>query len=148
MNPDQFHILLADDDLDDCFFFEEALEEFPLSIRLSIVQNGEKLMQQLHNKSENLPDLLFLDLNMPLKNGFECLGEIKQNDKLKHLPVIIISTSFVNDVVNLLYKKGAQFYIRKPAEFSQLKQAIHQVISKTVKQTISQPTKEEFVLLQ
>lgn len=148
MNPDQFHILLADDDLDDCFFFEEALEEFPLSIRLSIVQNGEKLMQQLHNKSEKLPDLLFLDLNMPLKNGFECLGEIKQNDKLKHLPVIIISTSFVNDVVNLLYKKGAQFYIRKPAEFSQLKQAIHQVISKTVKQTISQPTKEEFVLLQ
>ena len=116
MNPAHFQIILADDDLDDCMFFEEALNEFPLSIHLSIIHNGEKLMQHLLNKSEILPDLLFLDLNMPRKNGFECLAEIKQNEKLKHLPVIIISTSMVKDVVNLLYKNGALYFIRKPGE--------------------------------
>ena len=146
MNPGQFHILLADDDLDDCIFFEEALDEFPLSVRLSIVHNGEKLMEHLVNNSEQLPDLLFLDLNMPRKNGFECLAEIKQNEKLKHLAVIIISTSMVKDVVNLLYKSGAQYFIRKPSEFSQLKNVIHKALAKMVKRTLAQPTKEEFVL--
>ncbi len=146
MNPGQFHILLADDDLDDCIFFEEALDEFPLSIRLSIVHNGEKLMEHLLTTSEQLPDLLFLDLNMPRKNGFECLAEIKQNEKLKHLAVIIISTSMVKDVVNLLYKSGAQYFIRKPAEYSQLKNVIHKALSKMVKRTLAPPTKEEFVL--
>ena len=148
MNPAHFQIILADDDLDDCMFFEEALKEFPLSIRLSIIHDGEKLMQQLNNNSEKLPDLLFLDLNMPRKNGFECLSEIKRNDKLTHLPVIIISTSLVKDVVNLLYKNGTQYFIRKPAEFSQLKQVIHQALSKMVKQKISQPPTEEFILSQ
>ena len=148
MNPAHFQIILADDDLDDCMFFEEALNEFPISIHLSIIHNGEKLMQHLLNNSEQLPDLLFLDLNMPRKNGFECLAEIKQNEKLKHLPVIIISTSMVKDVVNLLYKNGAQYFIRKPGEFSQFKKVIHHSLTKIIRQTPLQPTKEEFVLSQ
>lgn len=69
------YILLADDDLDDCRFFREALEELPFSTSEKIVTNGEDLMQLLTDKDEKLPDVLFLDLNMPRKNGFQCLGE-------------------------------------------------------------------------
>lgn len=148
MNHDQFHIILADDDEDDCVLFADALNEFPLSIRFTIVHNGEQLMEELGKTKEQLPDLLFLDLNMPRKNGFECLAEIKQDEKLKHLPVIILSTSLENDVINLLYKKGAQYYLRKPNEFSKLRKAIHQVLTNVTQASPSQPPKEKFVLSQ
>lgn len=124
------HILLADDDKDDCLLFKDALEELPISAQLTTVHSGEQLMQLL-NKNEQLPDLLFLDLNIPRKNGFACLVEIKQNKKLKQLPVIIYSTSFRKDVVNLLYKNGAQHYIRKPNEFSVIKELIYYAITLT-----------------
>ena len=141
------NILLADDDTDDCIFFKEAVEELLLSAHLTAVNDGEQLMQLLTNETNELPDVLFLDLNMPRKNGFECLSEIKGNQKLNQLPVIIFSTSFEQEVVNLLYKNGAQYFIRKPSEFSQFKKIIHQTfITLIVPQNISQPTRENFVL--
>lgn len=141
-------ILLADDDLDDCLLFKEALEQLPLSFHLVSVHNGEQLMQLLHQEKDQLPDMLFLDLNMPRKNGFKCLSEIKENEKLKQLPVIIYSTSFDQEVVNLLYKNGAQHYIRKPNDFLEIKRVIYQAIAITAKSNILQPTKEEFVISQ
>ena len=139
MSTGHFHIILADDDMDDCMLLENVLNEFPLSIQLSIVHNGEQLMQQLNKNQKHLPDLLFLDLNMPRKNGFECLTEIKKNENLKHLPVIIISTSLEKDIVNLLYKNGAHYFVRKPNDFSQLKKVIHHALSKMIQTKISQP---------
>jgi CheY-like chemotaxis protein len=139
-------LLLADDDKDDCLFFKDALEELPVTANLTTVHDGEQLMQLLTERTGDLPQVLFLDLNMPRKNGFECLSEIKENEKLKQIAVIIFSTSFEQDVVNLLYKKGAQYYIRKPAEFSQLKKVIHQALILATQENILQPTKENFVL--
>ena len=147
MNSTPLSILLADDDMDDCIFFKEAVEELFLSTQLSILHDGEQLMQHLNNETNKLPDVLFLDLNMPRKNGFECLSEIKSNQKLKQLPVIIFSTSFEQEVVNLLYKNGAQYFIRKPSEFLQFKKIIHQTFDTLIiPQNISQPTRENFVL--
>lgn len=149
MNSKPLNILLADDDLDDCIFFKEAIEELQLPAQLSTLHDGEQLMKHLNAavKTQNLPDVLFLDLNMPRKNGFECLSEIKVNQKLKQLPVIIFSTSFEQDVVNLLYKNGAEYFIRKPSEFSQLKKIIHQTITTLIiPQNIPQQTRENFVL--
>jgi CheY-like chemotaxis protein len=141
------NILLADDDMDDCIFFKEAVEELPVATHLMAVNDGEQLMQLLTNDTNELPDVLFLDLNMPRRNGFECLSEIKANQKLKQLPVIIFSTSFEQEVVNLLYKNGAQYFIRKPSEFSQFKKIIHQTfITVIIPQNISQPAREYFVL--
>ena len=141
------NILLADDDTDDCIFFKEAVEELLLSTHLTAVNDGEQLMQLLTNETNELPDVLFLDLNMPRKNGFECLSEIKGNQKLRRLPVIIFSTSFEQEVVNLLYKNGAQYFIRKPSEISQFKKIIHQTfITLIIPQNILQPTRENFVL--
>jgi CheY-like chemotaxis protein len=142
----QINILLADDDTDDCFFFEEAIEELTVSTNLTAVHDGEQLMQLLTDETKELPHILFLDLNMPRKNGFECLAEIKQNKKLGALPVVIFSTSFEQEVVNLLYDNGAQYFIRKPSEFSQYKKIIHQTLALIFQENNLQPTKENFIL--
>lgn len=121
-------VLLADDDKDDCLLFKEALEELPLSTVLSIVHDGEQLMKLLKDNPNKLPHVLFLDLNMPRKNGFECLAEIRDSRNMKGLIVIISSTTSKQDMVDLVYKYGAHHYIRKPSEFPHLKNVIHQVL--------------------
>ena len=134
MNLKQLNILLADDDTDDCLFFKKALEELQLSTHLITVHDGEQLMNFLSENSEHLPDVLFLDLSMPRKNGFECLSEIKENKKLKDLPVVMFSTSFPQDrnyeenMINTLSNMGAYQYIRKSGDFVQLKQIIHNTL--------------------
>jgi CheY-like chemotaxis protein len=140
------HILLADDDKDDSILFQDILDELPLSTHLTTVFNGEQLMQLLNERKEQLPDVLFLDLNMPRKNGFDCLSEIKHSDKLKLLSVVIFSTSYEPEVVSLLYKSGAQYYIRKPNNYTQLKKLIHRALILTEKTNIENPLKEKFVL--
>jgi len=122
------------------------LEELGLTSNLITVNNGVELMKLLTADTDNLPDVLFLDLNMPLKTGNECLVEIKRNKELKDLPVVVFSTSFDDRVVNTLYETGAHYYVRKPNEFSKLKQVIYNallLVSKTYKK---QPDKESFVL--
>jgi len=142
-----FTILLADDDADDCLLFKDALGELRLPVQLSTVRNGEQLMAVLNDQMETLPDLLFLDLNMPRKNGFDCLLEIKQNERLGRLPVIILSTSMEEKMVNLLYANGAEYYICKPNEFSQLVRVIQ--LALTIVQQINhpRPSRKEFLLL-
>lgn len=147
MNLKPLSILLADDDTDDCLFFKEAVEELVMDTQLITLDDGEQLMEHLNSKINELPDVLFLDLNMPRKNGFECLSEIKGNQRLKLLPVIIFSTSLEQEVVNQLYENGAQYFIRKPPDFSQFKKIIHQTfITLIIPQIISQPNRENFVL--
>jgi CheY-like chemotaxis protein len=146
MSSKHLNILLCDDDSDDCYFFNEALDNLFLPTNLTTVHDGEQLMQLLTNETNELPHVLFLDLNMPRKNGFECLTEIKHNNELKQLPVIIFSTSFDQEVVNLLYKNGAQYFIRKPSEFPQLQKVILQALTLISKENISQPPRDNFVL--
>ena len=128
MNINKLNILLADDDTDDCLFFKEATEELHEPVNFSAVHDGEQLMQLLMNETGKLPDILFLDLNMPRKNGFECLTEIKQNNKLKHMPVVIFSTSGSHDNMSTLFKTGADVYIRKPGNLAQLVQVINHAL--------------------
>ena len=146
MDLTQLNILLADDDTDDCIFFKNALKNLAIPASLIAVHDGEQLMHLLINETFELPDILFLDLNMPRKNGFECLTEIKLNKKLEKLPVIVFSTSFEQEMVNMLYKNGAQYFIRKPAEFLQFKKIILQALTLVVQGDILQPNSEHFVL--
>lgn len=122
------NILLADDDIDDCHFFKEALEALPQTTVLTTVHDGDELMKYLSKNIERLPHVLFLDINMPRKNGFECLAEIKNNEALKDLPVVMYSTSGLKEKINILFNTGADVYIRKPANFAQLVQVIHHAL--------------------
>lgn len=146
MSLGTLNILLADDDSDDCFFFKEALVGSPISTQLTTVQDGEHLMNLLLSKTYQLPDVLFLDLNMPRKNGFECLAEIKLSSKLQPLPVVVFSTSFEKEVVNQLYQNGAQYFMRKPSEFSQFKKIILQTLIIIAQKNSVQPDRENFVI--
>jgi len=129
-------VLLAEDDTDDCFFFNKALKEIPISTELVTVNDGEQLMKYLSENLIHLPDVLFLDLSMPRKNGFECLSEIKEDEKMKEMSVIMFSTSYPRDLnyerdmINTLYSIGAQNYIRKSSDFEKLKLAIHLSLTK------------------
>jgi CheY-like chemotaxis protein len=149
MNSEEIKILLADDDRDDCLFFKEALEELRLTTQLitqlTMVHDGEQLMRLL-KKTAGLPHVLFLDLNMPRKNGFTCLQEIKSDDNLTHLPIIIYSTSFDKIVADRLYQNGAQYYICKPTDFSNLKKVIYMAVTLSTEKNHSQPPRENFSL--
>ena len=91
------NILLADDDADDRYFFERALQDLPITTNLKTVPDGARLMEYLYKNTDHLPDVLFLDNNMPRKNGSECLAEIKNNAQLKGIPIVMCSTSLGND---------------------------------------------------
>ena len=129
------NILLADDDMDDRFFLDEALKEIPMASQLIAVNNGEQLMEHLTTHTGPLPDILFLDLSMPRKTGFECLSEIKENEKLKGITVIMLTTSFTrgldleDNLRKTLIRMGATDYIRKPVAFDELKQIIKQALT-------------------
>jgi CheY-like chemotaxis protein len=145
MNTTPLDLLLADDDQDDCMFFREALEELQMSCKLTTVPDGVELMRHL-TAGNILPDALFLDLNMPLKNGYECLTEIKVHEKLNTIPIFIYSTSLDTTVVNLLYEKGASYYIRKPGDFSKLKHVIHEALTTITMENPVRTPKEKFVI--
>ena len=144
MNKYQYTLLLADDDDDDCTFFNEALDEIPVSAAITTVNDGVQLLQFLENNT--LPDILFLDLNMPRKNGFECMTEIKNSDKLKDLPIIIFSTSLDINIVDQMYEKGAIYYIKKPGDFNKLKKVIENALIISAENNFKQPERDQFVL--
>jgi len=137
MNRKKIQILLADDDMDDRRFFDDALKELPVLSQLTTVNDGEQLMQLLANETLDLPHVIFLDINMPRKTGAECLVEIKKQERLKHLPVIMFSTSNAADKINMLFKTGAIVYIHKPGDFSQLKQVIYHALPIATERTFS-----------
>ena len=139
------NIFLADDDEDDRFIFEEALKEIQVPTSLVTAIDGEQLMVALNTLKGNLPDVLFLDLNMPRKNGFQCLREIRQNKNLRSLRTIIFSTSYEKEVIELLFKAGADHYIKKPTEFNELKKVIERVL-KIVETPAVRHSIERFVL--
>ena len=130
------NILLADDDTDDRFLFAKALKEIPIAAHLVMVHDGEQLMDYLNANTSKLPDIVFLDLSMPRKTGFECLSEIKESEKLKNLAVIVFTTSFASGIdfeqglINTLSKIGAEEYIRKPNSFEELKKIISNILTK------------------
>lgn len=146
MKSDVLTLILADDNMDDCQLFKEALEHLPVSTLLTQVHYGDHLMQWLMGRADNLPDAVFLDLNMPRKNGFQCLTEIRQHEKLKFIPIFVISTSYEKEITDLLYNNGANYYIRKPNDFAKLKLIIHQALRLLLKFGAEQPSKEKFLL--
>ena len=129
MEKSKLHLLLADDDIDDCDFFKDAVDDIPDPLNLTILNNGVELMDFLLSDPINPPHLIFLDLNMPRKSGLECMVEIKSTEKLAHIPIIIYSTSLDYAVVNNLFQMGAYHYIQKPAEFASIKRVIKKAIT-------------------
>jgi DNA-binding response OmpR family regulator len=119
-------IVLAEDNLEHCFFFERALKEVAPGVGFSAVHDGDKLIQLLESY---LPDLLFLDLGMPCKNGVQCMKEIRAHRLNDSMPIVVFSITDDNQAIQAAYGYGANLYIVKPNEYSLLKSFLEKVLS-------------------
>lgn len=146
MQQDPMHILLADDDEDDRMLFNEAFKDIKIKTVISTVNDGVQLMEYLNNDTNIMPGILFLDLNMPRKNGHECLEEIRNSKKLKHLTVAIYSTSASEADIEDTFVKGANVYIRKPDDFLVLKKILAEVVTINWQYQTSGMNKDNFLL--
>ena len=129
MNTDFINICLADDDEDDRLFFTDAFDELRINTKVSTFNDGVELMNYLNNEDSILPNVLFLDLNMPKKNGVECLLEIKQNEKFSDIAIAIYSTSSSEEHIEETFINGANIYIKKPNDFEKLKKILSEVVT-------------------
>lgn len=126
VNP--IHVLLIDDDVGDIELTRELIEQARLQVSFEAISDSQKAIDYLqkHSPFENAirPDLILLDINMPRMNGHEVLAEIKKNNKLKSIPVVMLTTSGDNDDITKAYQNGANCYITKPTGLLKFKEVI------------------------
>ena len=111
------------------FFFTDAFDELKISTKVNTFNDGVELMDYLNADDALLPHVLFLDLNMPKKNGIECLHEIKKNEKFKDIAIAIFSTSSSEEHIEETFVNGANIYIKKPSDFEVLKKILSHVVT-------------------
>ena len=123
----QVHVVLAEDDEDDRVLLEDALKESVFAAKVYFVGDGEELLDFLHQRGryagrrgKPLPCLVLMDLNMPRKTGSEALSEIRADARLRHLPVVILTTSSSHDDITKNYAQGANSFITKPSSYDEL----------------------------
>ena len=123
-------IYLADDDEDDRLLFLDAVQELSLPVTVKASEDGNQLLDTLYNAESGLPEIIFLDINMPVKNGFQCLEEIRsKQQRFNDIKVIMLSTSRSPDNINLSYQLGADFYAVKPSTYSELKELLQGIMT-------------------
>jgi CheY-like chemotaxis protein len=124
---EQKNFMIIDDDADDRFFFKVALKKMHSSAEFLEAIGCKEAIDQLKT-AEQLPHFIFLDINMPCLDGRECLKELKMDAKLRHIPVIMYSTSFTEKTIIEFHKLGAATYLKKPTDISTLPDQILEVI--------------------
>lgn len=132
-------LFLADDDLDDRTLFLEALTGLQLGNRIKTFDNGVDLMADLLDRNTDLPDILFLDLNMPLMTGEECLYDIRNEQTLAEIPIIIYSGFYDDTKIKMLREKGANRFLQKPSSFNNLQELIERSILSIIRPAENEP---------
>lgn len=138
------YVLLAEDDDDDYLIFSLAVDELT-SVRVTLkrAENGDILMRLLDEKN---PDLLFLDLLMPCKDGRQCIREIRANRKFDSLPIIVYSSMSDLESIEFCYREGTNLYARKPSSLSDLKAILEKIFSMDWKRMLYYPPMSQFVI--
>jgi CheY-like chemotaxis protein len=137
------HILIAEDDDDDFYIFSVALEELSITIVLSRAENGNILIRLLNDK---IPDILFLDLMLPGKDGRQCLREIRSNHRYDSLPVIVYTSLKDMNEIEFCYREGANLYVIKPNGYADLKAILERILAVDWKKIIYYPPLSQFVV--
>lgn len=141
-------ILVTDDDQDDREFFAAAVEDLNLNHPVEFCKNGLELLDRLYDGKSEIPDIIFLDLNMPILSGFETLQQIRENDKFKDIPVIAIySTSATKNGIATTFKLGANAYVVKPISFNDLKKLVKKVLDTNWKEKMNCKEIESFLIM-
>ncbi len=143
-NP--INVTLADDDEDDRLLFFDAFSELKINTKVHLVNDGVSLLEYLNDEAEILPNIVFLDLNMPLKSGMDCLREIKSNPLFQEVVVVIYSTSASETDIEQTFVEGANVYIKKPNDFKTLKKILSEVITINWQYQTSNLNRDNFLL--
>jgi CheY-like chemotaxis protein len=146
MNHQKIKIILTDDDEDDRIFFKDAIDDLNLNTSLVLMSSGKELINYLNQPDCVMPHVIFLDLNMPGMSGLQCLSEIRKDNKLKGLSIAIYSTSSSKADIEESLVRGANIYINKPSDFSDLKTVLKKVISTNWQYLNSGFNNESFLL--
>ncbi|RFS17035.1 response regulator [Emticicia sp. C21] len=137
--------LLAEDDHDDQMIFMESIHDILVPIEVSIVADGEKVLEFFKVADNPTPDVIFLDVNMPLMTGIECLKRIRKNEKFAQIPCVILSTSNSKKDIEECYKHGANLYLLKPQDYKTLTKMINMVLGLNWKE-YSAPEQKSFFI--
>ncbi len=122
--------LLADDDIDDKALFAEAIESIDATVLCHYAEDGTEVLSILNKSTPSAyPHMIFLDVNMPIMNGWDCLKELKKDERYRDIPVVVYSTSSHQIEVNIAFKLGAICFFTKPATFKELKAALHIIVA-------------------
>lgn len=125
-----YDVLLVEDNQDDIVFIQEALSETPYRVELNVVRDGDEAVAYLDRIAageRRIPDLLFLDLNLPRMSGLEFLKEMRGRDRFRLVPVIVLTTSKAEDDIRKSYAHFANSYIVKPIDLNEFITLIRQV---------------------
>lgn len=131
------NVYLAEDDAEDRAIFLDALKEVCKTSKCTTAHDGKDLLDVLNTTVPPRPDVIFLDLNMPNKNGFECLQYIRNSNTLKDTPVVVLTTSNSQVSRDLAYELGANLYFEKPTSYNELKKTLKSVLSTTFSQGLA-----------
>ncbi|WP_149303491.1 response regulator [Pareuzebyella sediminis] len=139
-------IALADDDADDREIFTEVCADLGLDLKVLLFENGRTLMNALEHPSTDQPSIIFMDINMPVKNGFEALKNIRSNPDLKGICVIVYSTSISESDVKKAKELCADGFFQKPSDYSKLSRAIKQILDTDWKDPCAEFNDSNFII--
>ena len=125
-------IVLIDDDRDDGQLFKEVLSEIDSSIEFIHHEESRKGLENLLNDVNTIPNLIFLDINLPIISGWQCLKEFKNHEQLRNVPVIMYTTSSQQKEKDIAHQLGAAGFITKPDDYFRLKQILESEVEKAV----------------
>ena len=144
LNPtDPTHVLMAEDDDEDFYIFSLAIKELTIKVVLTRAENGDILLQLLDEKN---PDIVFLDLLMPCKDGRTCLKEIRANKKYDTIPIVVYSSLSDLKSIEFCYREGSNLYAIKPSTLNELKTVLEKIFSIDWKKMLYFPPRSKFVV--
>ena len=139
-------VLIVDDNMVEIILFKEAMKWAEIPAKINMVSDGVQAMQLLAQLDGNLPDLIFLDINMPRKDGKQCLVEIRNDKKFQNTPVIMFTTTDDPREIDETYKKGANLFVTKPYSIDTLKTLLKKIFSLDWREYLPHPAKDKYVL--
>lgn len=138
------HILMADDDKEDFHSLVEAAQNTGESLKISYAANWMELWRSV---IKTLPDLLFIDLNMPVKNGLECLQTLRADRRYDEVPIVIYSTSANKIDIDKAYTHGANYFVVKPNTIDEVTHMLRKLYVMGKEVLAAKPPREEFVII-
>lgn len=146
MNREYLNVILADNDEGNQVFFRNIFKDLKIGIKVQIFQNGEDLMEYLNSEEAHIPEILFMDYGIPVKNCLEYLQEIKIDFRFDHMVTAVYSDRLSESEIEDVFVNGANIFMKKPDNYSDLKKIISEVVTVNWQYHTSGLNKDNFIM--